>query len=187
MLLEHTRALVPPPAFALPDGAHEAGRKHELVLDVNAPVRRLCIACIACPSPVRPQRRTAGPASGRRVSRDTNTHQDGRVAERAAAAETPGHARGGSLVSSASSLFLAAPGIFFFTAVTSLLHLPMLWLRLNACVQTLITRLVLVGRANVKVRSPVSRRDLSIGVTSRAHRRRAELRGKVKTPPKCPI
>ena len=40
MLLEHTRALVPPPAFALPDGAHEAGRKHELVLDVNAPVRR---------------------------------------------------------------------------------------------------------------------------------------------------
>ena len=93
MLLEHAHVLVPPPAFALPDGAHEAGRKHELVLDVNAPVRRLCIACIACPSPVRPQRRTAGPASGRRVSRDTNTHQDGRVAERAAAAETPGHAR----------------------------------------------------------------------------------------------
>ena len=114
MLLEHAHVLVPPPAFALPDGAHEAGRKHELVLDVNAPVRRLCIACIACPSPVRPQRRTAGPASGRRVSRDTNTHQDGRVTERAAAAETPGHARGGSLVSSASSLFLAAPGIFSF-------------------------------------------------------------------------
>ena len=64
MLLEHAHVLVPPPAFALPDGAHEAGRKHELVLDVNAPVRRLCIACIACPSPVRPQRRTAGPASG---------------------------------------------------------------------------------------------------------------------------
>jgi hypothetical protein len=31
--------------------------------------------------------------------------------------------------SSASSLFLAAPGICFFTAVTSLLHLPMFWLR----------------------------------------------------------
>ena len=43
MLLEHAHVLVPPPAFALPDGAHEAGRKHELVLDVIAP-RFVCKA-----------------------------------------------------------------------------------------------------------------------------------------------
>ena len=58
----------------------------------------------------------------------------------------------------------------------SLLHFPMLREKLNTRVQPTITRLDFVATAHIKVLSAVSRRDLSIDVTCRAHRRIAEKR-----------